>query len=302
MNIGIIGLGRMGMSIADRLVKAGHQVWGFDLNIEMQEESKSLGVTIVPDLATMAKQVHIFWLMIPQGKPVDNVIDHLRSYIKDGDIIIDGGNSFYQDSQRRAKDLATNNIQFIDCGVSGGLQGHFSGFCLMIGGDKKTYEFLIPVFAAIAAPQGYAYIGISGAGHYVKMVHNGIEYGLLQAYAEGFQIIKEGSFKDQAIDLHQLTDLWNHGSIIRSWILQLAHEVFAHDKVFESITGCIDQGGTGAWTVAEAQKYQLPVPILKSALEIRAWSCKTGGNYATKVVALLRNKFGGHLVHKKGDS
>lgn len=299
MVVGLIGLGRMGLGIAQRLMLAGHAVIGFDPQEQIRNDAQKIGVSTVDSIELVAKQARIIWLLVPAGSVVDNVIAQLANSLQKGDIIVDGGNSHYSDSIRRAQELEAKEIFFLDCGTSGGIAGAVNGFCLMVGGSKSAYEHIEPLLHAIAAQNGYAYIGRSGSGHYVKMVHNGIEYALLQAYAEGLQLIKEGSFKDDSLDLAQLTDLWNHGSVIRSWILQLTHEIFQEQsRNLETISGEIADNGTGRWTVEEAVQHAIPVPMIEQALSIRFSSHQTGGNYSTKLVALLRNKFGGHPVKK----
>ncbi len=293
MNIGIIGLGRMGSAIAERLSHAGHSVLGYDRTLLPNAD-----VAKCATLADMAKQTRVIWLMVPI-EAVDSVLDEIVPHLKSGDIVVDGGNSFYEDSMRRAATLAKKGIIFLDCGTSGGLGGREHGFCLMVGGDKAAYEKIKTFLDAIAAPNGVAHVGPSGAGHYVKMVHNGIEYGMLQAYAEGFQILKSGTFKKESLDLAQISGLWNTSSIIRSHLLGLAHEVFKEDQKFENISGEIAEGGTGKWALQEAKKNVIPAPVLEQSLAVRAWSRESGGNYATKVIALVRHKFGGHAVKKK---
>ena len=294
MKIGLIGLGRMGNAIAYRLLKYGHEVWGFDSDEKNLKRASNDGVKTVTKLEDLTNSVNIFWLMVPAGEIVDHVINDLVPNLKQGDIIIDGGNSNFKDSVRRYNSLKSQNIEFIDCGTSGGLHGRDIGFSLMIGGDKKVFDKLEPIFKAIAAPQGYAYMGSSGAGHYVKMIHNGIEYALLQSYAEGFHLLKDGKYKD--LDLEKISDVWNHGSIIRSWILELAQNVFAQDQNLTEISGKIGENKTGRWTLDEAKEQNVPVDLIERSLEIRANSRQDGGNYATKVVAMLRNQFGGHAV------
>ncbi len=300
MNMGLIGLGRMGNAIGFRLVEAGHTVIGFDENKDAQNEAKKVGIQIVRSIKDVAEQTRVIWLMVPIAV-VDAVIAQLVPHLKGGDIIIDGGNSFYKDSIRRAKELASHDIIFLDCGTSGGVMGRSYGFCLMVGGDEDAFIKIHALLAAIARPGGIGYIGPSGTGHYVKMIHNGIEYGLLQAYAEGFQIIKEGTFKKLAINLEQVSRIWNVSSVIRSFLLDLTHEVFEKDQELHNVIGEIEEGGTGSWTLKEAEKHHIPVPIIKEAVAVRTWSRKSGGNYATKLIALLRQKFGGHSVKfKKG--
>ncbi len=298
MNIGIVGLGKMGNAIAFRLLEAGHNVIGYDRGEEPQKLAGQMGVTLADDLADLAKQTRVIWLMIPISA-VDAVVDELKPHLKANDIIIDGGNSYYEDSMRRAKAVATDGIIFLDCGTSGGIAGRLGGFCLMVGGDEAAYTKIHSLLVAIAAPGGLGHVGPSGTGHYVKMIHNGIEYGLLQAYAEGFQIIKEGTFKKMGLDLEEISRIWNEGSIIRSFLLGLAHEVFEEGQALSDVSGEIAEGGTGKWTVQEAKKHHLSVPVIENALKVRAWSRESGGDYATKVIAMLRYKFGGHEVKRK---
>lgn len=298
MKLGIIGLGRMGASIAWRALQAGHEVIGFDLDQNNIDDAQSFGVQIVSKVQEVAQATSIIWIMVPAGDPVDYVIKQLRPHVQSGAIIIDGGNSHYPDSIRRATELAADHIQFLDCGTSGGLRGRIEGFSLMIGGDKNAYEKIIPLCDALAAPHGHALVGPSGAGHYVKMVHNGIEYALLQSYAEGFQLIKEGTFKKDDLDLEQITNVWMHGSVIRSWILDLSHDVFKEDQKLDTISGVVGDNGTGKWTIDDAHKNNVPVALIEKSMDIRVWSRETGGNYATKVIAKIRNKFGGHTFGK----
>ncbi len=297
MKIGIIGLGKMGSAIAYRLLQAGHEVIGFNQDRQAADIVKKMGAEIVTSVQEVAQKARIIWLMIPAGDPVDEVLEQLQGNLQRDDIIIDGGNSKFTDSIRRANYLKGFNINFLDCGTSGGLQGKEIGFCLMVGGQKGAYLTIEPLLKAIAAPRGYGHVGVSGAGHYVKMIHNGIEYALLQSYAEGFHLLKEGRYKE--LDLAHIADIWNHGSVIRSWILELSYTIFKHNTTFKNISGEIAESGTGAWTVQEAKEQNIPVPLIEHALAIRAWSRATGGNYATKVVAMLRNAFGGHAVTKK---
>src|SRR5579863_551954 len=300
MNVAIIGLGKMGQALAYRAIKGGFAVFGFDVNAESCAVAAQEGVQIVSSIADFAhKNIHIFWLMVPQGELVDKVIAQLRPILRAHDIIIDGGNSKFSDSMRRAQELALDDIYFIDCVTSGGIHGRENGFCLMVGGDKKAYDTVQPLFHVIATTGGYAYLGHSGAGHYVKMVHNGIEYGLLQAYAEGFSLLKNGELRDQHLDLEAIAALWNHGSVIRSWILELVQDIMKDDQDLTHIKGNVASTGMGKWTVEQAHVSGIPVPIIEESLKVREWSEKTGGNYTTKIVAMLRNKFGGHSVTKQ---
>lgn len=298
MNVGIIGLGKMGSGIAERWLHAGHTVQGFDLDANNTKNAHDSGVNIAQSLQEIAAQP-VIWLMVPPGAPVDSVLSQLLPHLKPGTIIVDGGNSNFKDSMRRSQMLQSHGVEYVDCGTSGGLHGRTQGYCLMVGGQRKAFDAVTPLLTAIAIDKGVAYVGPSGAGHYVKMVHNGIEYALMQAYAEGFQLIKEGSFADQNLDLEVITDVWNHGSIIRSFLLELSHNIFETDQTLEHISGEVAEGGTGKWTVEDAKAHNVPVPMIEDALKVRAWSRDTGGNYATKVVAMLRNQFGGHAVKKQ---
>lgn len=294
--IGLIGLGLMGSAIAERLLQVGYTVIGFDISESARISAAKLGVNLVNSVQAVAENVRVIWLMIPAGK-VATIVQELYPLIQERDIIIDGGNSNFHDSVEHAKLFAQKNSYFLDCGTSGGLEGRTLGFCLMIGGDKQAFETVEHFFKAVAAPNGYQYIGPSGAGHYVKMVHNGIEYALLQAYAEGFYVLNSGSYP--ALDLAAIAELWSHGSIIRSYILELVARVLARNPDFTSISGKVDATGMGAWTVQEAQRHQIPVRLIKEALHIREKSQKTGGDFATKLVALLRHEFGGHIYYSK---
>lgn len=297
MIMGLIGLGRMGMAIASRAVEGGHQVIGYDVIVDdaKRKEIEIIGFDVVDSITGIAQQTRIIWLMVP-ATVVDTVLKDLLPHCKAGDIIIDGGNSNFTDSIIRAKTCALKDIIFLDCGTSGGLYGRELGFCLMVGGDYDAYIKIHELLAAIAAPGGVGYMGESGTGHYVKMVHNGIEYGLMQSYADGFQLLKEGSFKNEGLDLEEITRIWNTSSVIRSWLLELAHTIFAHDQKLEKISGEVAESGTGRWTVEEAQKHNVPIPVIQEALKVRLLSQKTGGDFATKVVAMLRHEFGGHPV------
>jgi len=294
VKIGIIGLGRMGNAIAYRLLQAGHRVMGFDAYQETLDAATAIGVTPVATITDMAAIADIIWLMLPEGAITEQIFNDIVAKMKPGSIIIDGGNSFYKDSIRRAEIAKSHQISFLDCGTSGGIRGRENGFCLMVGGDKAAYERMLSFFNAIASPGGVSLVGPTGAGHYVKMVHNGIEYALLQAYAQGFQIIKEGTFKDANLDLAEITRLWNTSSIIKSFILDLSYDIFKHDQNFDTVSGEIAENGMGSWTSQEAHGHTLSSSLIDESLRIREWSRETGGDYSTKIVALLRNQFGGH--------
>jgi len=299
MKIGIIGLGKMGSGVAERLVKAKYTVLGYDPSDSARQAAHDLGISSVHDIATLASAVEIVWLFVPAGDPVDDVLNILIPHMNAHSIIIDGGNSNFHDSVQRAQRCSHHNIFFIDCGTSGGLGGRTQGYSLMIGGDQQAYERLVPLLTAVAAPQGFGYMGPSGTGHYVKMVHNGIEYGIMQAYAEGLHLLKEGSFKEVPLDLVTICRVWQHGALLRSYFLDLAHDVVRQDQQLTHVSGEIFEGGTGRWTVQEAHAHNIPVPVIEASLNVRTWSRTTGGNYATKLIALIRHAFGGHAVNKK---
>lgn len=297
MKLGIIGLGRMGGAIANRAMHAGYCVLGYDPNIKTQEEMQKSGIQMYESPDAMSKEADIIWLMVPAGKVVDQTLAQISGSLERGKIIIDGGNSHFTDSVRRAKELALRGIHYLDCGTSGGIHGLENGFCLMVGGDYAIYQKIEPLLKVLAPANGVGYMGPSGAGHYVKMIHNGIEYGLLEAYAEGFHLLREGTYKD--LDLEKISKVWLHGSVIRSWLLELAHGVFKEDQNLGSIDGKIEEGGTGAWTSEDAHKNNIPVPVIDESLKVRKWSRETGGNFATKFIQMIRNAFGGHKLTKK---
>jgi 6-phosphogluconate dehydrogenase len=244
------------------------------------------------DLGQKLEAPRILWLMIPAGPPVDDTIQELSSTLSPGDVIIDGGNSNYKDSIRRAEALRSEQIEYLDVGVSGGIWGLKVGFNLMIGGNQAVFQQAEPIFKTLAPPDGYAYVGPSGAGHYSKMVHNGIEYSMLQSYAEGFEILKAAPF---GFDLEQLAKLWNHGSVIRSWLLQLAQAAFEQDPQLSHIRGYVDDSGEGRWTLQEAIDHAEPAPALAMSLFMRFRS-RQDDSFSDKVIAALRNEFGGHPV------
>lgn len=296
MNIAIIGLGRIGGAVLQRLHKASFPVIGFDVDKHTRDAFQLQGIKTVDSLKEVGQIAHVIFIYIPAGALVDQVLNTLVEHVAPHAIIIDGGNSKFTDSIARAQTMATHNIVFLDCGTSGGIHGQEIGFSLMVGGHKEAYNQIEHILQAIAAPNGLGYMGPSGTGHYVKMIHNGIEYALLQAYAEGLEIIKDGHFKSDQLDLETITRVWSHGSIIRSWILELLHTIVTENKTIDSISGKINESGTGAWTVEEAKKYHIPATVIEQALHIRAQSRENGGSYATKLVALLRHAFGGHAV------
>jgi 6-phosphogluconate dehydrogenase len=288
MKLGLVGLGRMGKGIAERLRRDGHDVLGFDRDPALTE------VVSIQDLVAALEPPRAVWLMVPAGEATQAVVDEVAGLAGPGDLIIDGGNSYYRDSVRRAATLIERGIDFIDAGVSGGIWGLENGFCVMAGGDRRAFERIEPLLASLAPEGGYAHLGPSGSGHYAKMIHNGIEYGLLQAYAEGFQLLQASEF---AFDHAQLSRLWNHGSVIRSWLLELAADAFARDPGLEQLRGWVDDSGEGRWTALEAVQLGVPAPAITQALYARFYS-RDPNSFAARVIAALRNEFGGHAVQR----
>jgi 6-phosphogluconate dehydrogenase len=295
MQLGMIGLGRMGAGMTQRLLQGGHQVVAYDRTPEAVATVSARGATSsssLQDLGQKLRTPRVFWLMIPAGAPVDDTIQGLQATLSPGDVVVDGGNSNYKDSVRRGQSLATRQIEYLDAGVSGGIWGLKVGFCLMVGGKEAVFKQVEPIFKTLAPPDGYAYVGPSGAGHYSKMIHNGIEYGMLEAYAEGFEILQASDYR---YDLAALSKLWNHGSVIRSWLLELAQAAFERDPGLTRIKGYVEDSGEGRWTIQEAIDKGVWAPSLAVSLFARFRS-RQGDTFADKVVAALRNEFGGHPV------
>ncbi len=298
MKIGMIGLGKMGGNMTERLMRDGHEVVVYNLTQGPIDEAAKKGAIPAKSLADFVKKLpkpKVVWIMVPSGKPVDQNIRDLKKLLKKGDIIIDGGNSEWQDSQRRAKGLKPKGIEFIDCGVSGGVWGLKEGYCLMYGGDEKTCKYVEPIFKTLAPKNGYLYCGPVGSGHYVKMVHNGIEYGMLQSYAEGFAVLESSEFD---LDLRAVSKVWQYGSVIRSWLLELAELVFKDDPTLEDLDPYVWDSGEGRWTVEAAIRQNVPAPIITASLIARIAS-RDSDSFSMKTIAALRNQFGGHAVKKK---
>jgi 6-phosphogluconate dehydrogenase len=295
MQLGLIGLGRMGSGMTRRLMQGGHKLVVYDRSPETVAAvagDGAVGASSLQDLGQKLTPPRVVWLMIPAGPPVDDTIEGLSGTLSPGDVIIDGGNSNYKDSMRRAEALRSRQIEFLDTGVSGGIWGLKVGFNLMVGGNQAVFKQVEPVFKTLAPPDGYAFVGPSGAGHYAKMVHNGIEYSMLQSYAEGFEILQAAPF---GFDLAQLARLWNHGSVIRSWLLELAQVAFERDPQLTRIRGYVEDSGEGRWTLQEAIDHAVPAPALAMSLFMRFRS-RQDDSFSDKVIAALRNEFGGHPV------
>lgn len=297
MKLGIIGLGRMGGHIALRLTKNKHSVVAYNRSPDKTKDIMKKGVDGAFTLNEFAGKLNspkIIWMMVPAGDPVDEMIKNLLPYMEEGDILIDGGNSYYEDSVRRAEYLKAEGISYLDVGTSGGLGGEENGYCLMIGGDKKIYDKLLPIFKSVSAKNGYGYMGKSGAGHYVKMIHNGIEYAMLQSYGEGFELLKNSPYK---LELDKISSVWSNGSVIRSWLLDLTTDALKKDPKLENLKDYVAGGSTGKWTVEESLRLGIPSPMISLALALR-YRTRQKESFAGKVVAALRNEFGGHEVKK----
>jgi 6-phosphogluconate dehydrogenase len=286
VKIGMVGLGRMGSGMTRRLEANGHEVATYDPNVDSTAKT----------LRTLAKQLepprHV-WVMVPAGDVTQSTFEKLLGILEPGDTIVDGGNSNFRDSQRRHKAAKKERIAFVDVGVSGGIWGFEVGFCLMVGGDKAPVKRLTPIFTALAPEDGWAHVGASGAGHFTKMVHNGIEYGLMQAYAEGFELMYHSEFD---LDLSEVAGIWRYGSVVRSWLLELLHSALEENgDHLEDIAGYVEDSGEGRWTINEAINEAVPLPAISSALYAR-FASRRDINFSAKVAAALRNQFGGHAV------
>ena len=286
MQLGMIGLGRMGGNMTTRLTEHGHDVKTYDPGVETRTASS------LSELRDQLEAPRAFWLMIPAGKITEDAFQELLALGEAGDTIVDGGNSNFRDSQRRYREALAKNIHFVDAGVSGGIWGLRNGYCLMVGGEDEPVQRLESVFKDLAPEDGYAHVGASGAGHFTKMVHNGIEYGLMQAYAEGFEILNASPYK---LDLHAISGLWQHGSVVRSWLLELATSAFEEDPGLMHVRGYVEDSGEGRWTIHEAIAEDVPVPVITAALYAR-FASRQDESYAAKITAALRNEFGGHAV------
>ncbi len=298
MQIGLIGLGKMGYNLALNMKQKGHEVVAFDANKAAMERIQKEGIRTVASIGELPPVLtgrRVVWIMVPAGQVVEVVINNLKNHLKADDIVIDGGNSFYKDSINRAKELEKTGVHLLDCGTSGGIDGARHGICTMIGGWKDAFDFCEPLFKSISVEQGYLYTGKSGSGHFVKMIHNGIEYGMMQSIAEGFELIHK---HNASLDLASIAKVWNHGSVVRSWLLELTQKAMEKDKNLESIKGVMHSSGEGKWTVETALEMGVPAPVITMSLLMR-YRSQQEDTFSGKVVAALRNEFGGHEVEKK---
>jgi 6-phosphogluconate dehydrogenase len=298
MQIGLVGLGKMGFNLALNIHNHKHEVTAFDLNATAVKSIEAKGIKTAASLEELAKTFtgkKVIWLMIPAGNPVDEAIDSLKKNLKPGDIIIDGGNSFYKDSIRRATSLQASGIYYLDCGTSGGTEGALHGVCAMIGGNKEAYDFCSKLFQDISVKDGCLYCGPSGSGHFVKMIHNGIEYGMMQSIAEGFEVMHKSDFN---LNLEAVAKVWNHGSVVRSWLMELTENALSKDPNLDAIKGIMHSSGEGKWTLETAMEKQIATPVIALSLLMRYRSLQDD-TFSGKIVAALRNEFGGHAVEKK---
>jgi 6-phosphogluconate dehydrogenase len=296
MRLAMIGLGKMGYNMTLRLLGGGHEVVAFDRNVELARELAAKGAIFAESTADAVGKLQaprVAWVMVP-AQVTDAVIDELAGRLSKGDIVIDGGNSNWKDSRARAEKLAQKGIHFCDAGTSGGVWGLQNGYCMMVGGAGEAVKHCEPIFQTLAPAGGYAHVGPAGAGHYVKMVHNGIEYGLMQAYAEGFEIMKTSPYE---LDLHEIASIWGQGSVVRSWLLELLASALREDTDLKAIRGWVEDSGEGRWTVQASIDQSVPAPVITASLQTRFRS-RQDESYAAKILAALRNQFGGHSVKK----
>jgi 6-phosphogluconate dehydrogenase len=297
MDIGFIGLGKMGMNMVTRLRRDQHRVVVYDRApelIKQAEKQGCIGASSLNDVAAKLSSPRAVWIMVPSGAPTEETVQAIAAQLQPGDTIIDGGNTRFHDDTRRAAELKKKGLHYVDVGTSGGIWGLTVGYCLMVGGETEPVNRLTPIFQTLAPPQGWAHMGGPGAGHYVKMVHNGIEYSMMQGYAEGFELMSKSEYK---LDLARIADLWLHGSVVRSWLLELTASALKEDPRLEHLKGYVQDSGEGRWMIADAIDKAVPVPTLTSALFTRFRS-RQEQSFAEKMLAALRNAFGGHSVRR----
>ena len=297
MEIGFVGLGRMGGNMVTRLLQGGHQVVAYDRSpsaVSAVTAAGAKGVQSLGDLVSALKAPRVIWVMVPAGDPTEATINELAGLMAKGDIVVDGGNSKYKDDVRRARELAPRGLSYVDAGTSGGIWGLQNGYCLMVGGDRASIDRLAPALTTLAPPDGWLHVGGVGSGHYVKMIHNGIEYGMMQAYAEGFELM---SVSDYGLDLPRIAKLWMQGSVVRSWLLELTADALAADPKLAALKPWVEDSGEGRWTVDDAVEKAIPAPVLTASLFARFRS-RRENSYADRMLAAMRNAFGGHAVKR----
>ena len=304
MKLGMVGLGKMGANMAERLLLAGHEIVGYDPDVDAVGRVIARGATgaaSLDELVAALPAPRTVWVMVPSGKIVEETLEALRTRLSEGDVVIDGGNSNYRETQCRAQSFEASGLHLLDCGTSGGVWGLREGYSLMIGGPKDVVERHRPIFKALApgSDRGFGHVGPSGAGHFVKMVHNGIEYGMMQAFAEGFGILKKKT--DLEFDVHQIARIWQHGSVVRSWLLDLTADALETNPDLEGIAPYVSDSGEGRWTVAEAIDLDVPAPVITMSLLTRLRS-RDSEAYYDRLLAAMRNQFGGHAIRREGDS
>ena len=298
MELGFVGLGKMGMNMVARLREGRHDVVAYDLSPDLIKQAESLGATGATSLDVLISKLkppRAIWIMVPSGGPTESTVNSVASLLQSGDILIDGGNTHFHDDVRRAAVLKNRGLHYVDVGTSGGVWGLKLGYCLMVGGEEGVVKTLAPIFTTLAPENGWAYMGNHGAGHYVKMVHNGIEYSMMQGYAEGFELMSKSDYN---LELGRIAELWMHGSVVRSWLLELTAAALKEDPKLEGLKGYVQDSGEGRWTILEALDKAVPVPTLTAALFTRFRS-RQEESFAEKMLAAMRKAFGGHAVMKR---